>query len=156
MTSMFVDQRRARLKEKTSKRICVKLQLKMRGSPERQIKEKVSFFIQGLSTGVSLSMDFLIEYEDCPCFIRPMCFSLTQLVSSALLVNFYSTASRNFQSTKSRNFQTLYTQSPIIRNGHIRLGAEFWGKFKKRALGMSNLRNASKNLRNTQCSDFQS
>ena len=44
----------------------------MRGSPERQIKEKVSFFIQGLSTGVSLSMDFLIEYEDCPCFIRPM------------------------------------------------------------------------------------
>jgi len=24
-----------------------------------------------------------------------------------------------------------YTQSPIIRNGPIRLGVEFWGKFKK-------------------------
>ena len=35
-----------------------------------------------------------------------------------------------------------YTQSPIIRNGPIRLGIEFWGKFKKRALGRSNLRNA--------------
>ena len=49
-----------------------------------------------------------------------------------------------------------YTQSPIIRNGPIRLSAEFWGKFKKRALGRSNLRNASKKLRNAQCSDFQS
>ena len=49
-----------------------------------------------------------------------------------------------------------YTQSPIIRNGPIRLGAEFWGKFKKQALGRSNLRNASKNLRNAQCLDFQS
>ena len=37
-----------------------------------------------------------------------------------------------------------YTQSPIIRNGPIRLGAEFWGKFKKQALSRSNLRNASK------------
>ena len=36
----------------------------------------------------------------------------------------------------------IYTQSPIIRNGPIRLGIEFWGKFKKRALGRSNLRNA--------------
>ena len=35
-----------------------------------------------------------------------------------------------------------YTQSPIIRNGPIRLSVEFWGKFKKRALGRSNLRNA--------------
>ncbi len=50
----------------------------------------------------------------------------------------------------------VYTQSPIIRNGPIRLSAEFWGKFKKRALGRSNLRNTSKNLRNAQCSDFQS
>ena len=49
-----------------------------------------------------------------------------------------------------------YTQSPIIRNGPIRLGVEFWGKFKKRALGRSNLRNASKNLRNAEHSDFQS
>ena len=38
-----------------------------------------------------------------------------------------------------------YTQSPIITNGPIRLGPEFWGKFKKRVLGRSNLRNASKN-----------
>ena len=50
----------------------------------------------------------------------------------------------------------LYTQYPIIRNGLIRNSAEFLGKFKKRALGRSNLRNTSKNLRNGQCSDFQS
>ena len=49
-----------------------------------------------------------------------------------------------------------YTQSPIIRNGPIRLGAEFRGKFKKQALGRSNLRNAWKNLRNAERSDFQS
>ena len=42
----------------------------------------------------------------------------------------------------------LYTQYPIIRNGLIRNSAEFLGKFKKRALGMSKLRNISKNLRN--------
>ena len=41
-----------------------------------------------------------------------------------------------------------YTQYPIIRNGLIRNRAEFLGKFKKRALSGSNLRNASKNLRN--------
>ena len=45
---------------------------------------------------------------------------------------------------------------PIKRNGLIRNSAEFLGKFKKRALGRSNLRNASKNLRSGQCSDFQS
>ena len=50
----------------------------------------------------------------------------------------------------------LYTQYPIIRNDHIRNDAEFLGEFKKRALSRSNLRNASKNLRNAQCSDFQS
>ena len=49
-----------------------------------------------------------------------------------------------------------YTQSPIIRNGPIRLGIEFWGKFKKRALGRPDLRNAWKNLRNTERSDFHS
>ena len=38
-----------------------------------------------------------------------------------------------------------YTQSPIIRTGPIRLSAEFWGKFKTRALGSSNLRTTSKN-----------
>ena len=47
-----------------------------------------------------------------------------------------------------------YTQYPIIRNDLIRNSAKFLGKFKKRALGRSNLRNASKNLRNGQCSDF--
>jgi hypothetical protein len=46
-----------------------------------------------------------------------------------------------------------YTQSPIIRNGHTRLDAEFWGKFKKQELGRSNLRNASKIA---QYSDLQS
>ena len=49
-----------------------------------------------------------------------------------------------------------YTQSPIIRNGPIRLGVEFWGKFKKRALDRSDLRNAWKNLRNAEHSDFHS
>ena len=49
-----------------------------------------------------------------------------------------------------------YTQYPIIRNVLIRNSTEFFGKFKKRALGRSNLRNASKNLRNGQRSDFQS
>ena len=38
-----------------------------------------------------------------------------------------------------------------IRNDHIRNGTEFWGKFKKRAVGRSNLRNTSTNLRNAQC-----
>ena len=50
----------------------------------------------------------------------------------------------------------MYTQYPIIRNSLIRNSAEFLGKFKKQALGRSNLRNASKNIRNGQCSDFQS
>ena len=39
-----------------------------------------------------------------------------------------------------------YTQYPIIRNGLKRNSAEFLEKFKKRALGRSNLRNASNNL----------
>ena len=60
--------------------------------------------------------------------------------------------------TKLPKYVTMryYTQYPIIRNGLIRNSAEFLGKFKKRALSRSNLRNASKNLRNGQCSDFQS
>ena len=49
-----------------------------------------------------------------------------------------------------------YTQYPIIRNSLVRNSDEFLGKFKKQALGRSNLRNASKKLRNAQCSDFQS
>ena len=45
-------------------------------------------------------------------------------------------------SFRTRLVRHTYMQSPIIRNGPIRLGIEFWGKFKKRALGRSNLRNA--------------
>ena len=48
------------------------------------------------------------------------------------------------------------TEYSIIRNGHIRNSAEIRGKFKKRAQSRSNSRNASKKLRNPQCSDFQS
>ena len=55
-----------------------------------------------------------------------------------------------------RRTNIKYTQYPIIRNGLIRNSADFLWKFKKRALGRTNLRNASKNLRNGQCSDFQS
>jgi hypothetical protein len=42
--------------------------------------------------------------------------------------------------------ESRYTQSPIIRNGPIRLGVEFG----------ENLRNTLKNLRNAERSDFQS
>ena len=48
-----------------------------------------------------------------------------------------------------------YTQSPIIRTGPIRLGAEFLGKFKTRALGSSNLRTTSKNLRTASAQIFK-
>ena len=48
-----------------------------------------------------------------------------------------------------------YTQSPFIRTGPIRLGAEFWGKFKTRALGSSNLRTTSKNLRTASSQIFK-
>ena len=58
----------------------------------------------------------------------------------------------NFLDFGHRDKYTLY---PIIRNGLIRNSAEFLEKFKKWALGRSNLRNASKKLRNGQCSDFQ-
>ena len=64
--------------------------------------------------------------------------------------------SRNLDSKLIHRVLYGYTQYPIIRNGLIRNNAEFLGKFKKQALGRSNLRNASKNLRNSQCSDFQS
>ena len=40
-----------------------------------------------------------------------------------------------------------YTQSPFIRTSPIRLDPEILGKFKTRALGNSNLRTTSKNLR---------
>ena len=48
-----------------------------------------------------------------------------------------------------------YTQSLFIRTGPIRLGAEFWGKFKTRALGSSNLRTTSKNLRTASAQIFK-
>ena len=54
------------------------------------------------------------------------------------------------------NTESQYTQSLIIRNGPIRLRIEIWGKCKKRALGGSDLRNAWKNLRNAEHSDFHS
>ena len=41
----------------------------------------------------------------------------------------------------------MYMQSPIIRTGRIRTGAEFLEKFRSQALGSSNLRTTSKNLR---------
>ena len=60
----------------------------------------------------------------------------------------YTTSKKADGAGGSKKFRVIkeYMQYPIIRNS-----AEFWGKFKKRALGKSNLRNTSKNLRNTQC-----
>ena len=48
-----------------------------------------------------------------------------------------------------------YTQSPFIRTSPIRTGAEFLGKFKNRALGGSNLRTTSKNLRTASAQIFK-
>ena len=48
-----------------------------------------------------------------------------------------------------------YTQSPIIRTRRIRTAAEFLGKFKNRALGSSNLRTTSKNLRTANAQIFK-
>ena len=67
-------------------------------------------------------------------------------------MNYLALAHGNYRVFQSHD----YTQYPIIRNGLIRNSAEFLGKFKKRALSESNLRNALKKLRNGQCSDFQS
>ena len=39
-------------------------------------------------------------------------------------------------------FEEKYTQSPIIKNGPIKNGAETFGKFKERTLSRSKLRNA--------------
>ena len=49
----------------------------------------------------------------------------------------------------------FYTQSPFIRTSLIRLSAEFLGKFKTRALGGSNLRTTSKNLRTASAQIFK-
>ena len=48
-----------------------------------------------------------------------------------------------------------YTQSPFIRTTSIRLDAEILGKFKTRALGSSNLRTTSKNLRTPRAQIFK-
>ena len=48
-----------------------------------------------------------------------------------------------------------YTQSPIIRTSPIRLNPEILGKFKTRALGSSNLRTTSKNLRTASAQIFK-
>ena len=48
-----------------------------------------------------------------------------------------------------------YTQSPFIRTSLIRLSAEFLGKFKTRALGGSNLRTTSNNLRTASAQIFK-
>ena len=50
----------------------------------------------------------------------------------------------------------FYTQYPIIRNGLIRNDAEISVNFKKPAFKGFNLRNAWKNLRNAERSDFHS
>ena len=55
----------------------------------------------------------------------------------------HSTAPEPTTNISPRLIFLVYTQSPTIWNGPIRLDAEFWVKFKKRALGRSNLRNAS-------------
>ena len=49
----------------------------------------------------------------------------------------------------------VYTQSPFIRTSLIRTSAEFLGKFKTRALGGSNLRTTSKNLRTASAQIFK-
>merc|ERR1711997_1337131 len=49
----------------------------------------------------------------------------------------------------------LYTQSPFIRTSLIRTSTEFLGKFKSRALGGSNLRTKSKNLRTASAQIFK-
>ena len=57
----------------------------------------------------------------------------------------------NFRQYKYVN----YTQSPIIRTGRIRTAAESLGKFKKLAVGSSNLRTKSKNLRTATAQIFK-
>ena len=52
-------------------------------------------------------------------------------------------------------YSAHYTQSPFIRPSLIRLSAEFLGKFKTRALGGSNLRTTSKNLRTASAQIFK-
>ena len=55
----------------------------------------------------------------------------------------------------NHNNSVLIPQSPIIRTSLIRTDAEILGKFKYRALGSSNLRNTSKDVRNTRAQIFK-
>jgi hypothetical protein len=69
-------------------------------------------------------------------------------MGSAKILNFMGTQPKNTHGIQTQtqpnpypNFDSgsgitlgyplYYTQSPIIRNGPIRLSIEFWGKFKK-------------------------
>ena len=103
----------------------------------------------GIMTG-NLKNSFVIYSSDKILTILTMlrCSKINRSLFSLLFVNF---CSRNFFSGEGS-----YTQYPIIRNCLIRNSVEILGKYKKQALGRSNLRNASKNLGNGQCSDFQS
>ena len=53
------------------------------------------------------------------------------------------------------NFFEGYTQSPFIRTSLVITSAEFVGKFKTQALGGSNLRSTSKNLRTASAQIFK-
>ena len=61
----------------------------------------------------------------------------------------------NSDNAKQFTKEVHYTQSLFIRTTSIRLDAEILGKFKTRALGSSNLRTTSKNLRTTRAQIFK-
>ena len=81
-----------------------------------------------------------IWYNICLLWVEKLSYSLTFFFDSVYLIFL----------KKFNGLHKAATQYPIIRNHLIRNSAEFLGKFKKRALSGSNLRNASKNLRNGQ------
>ena len=66
----------------------------------------------------------------------------------------FSWPSRSSQYIKSGE-QALYTQSPIIKTSRIRTADEFLGKFTNQAVGSSNLRTTSKNLRTATAQIFK-
>jgi hypothetical protein len=82
--------------------------------------------------------------------VKNFFFSLISLTTTVCKGGFiYILFSKSLNSTNFHPFpiQTLYTHFPIIRTSRIRTAAEFLGKFKSRAVGSSNLRTTSKNLR---------
>ena len=91
----------------------------------------------------------------CPISDGP-CEHLRKIIQKIICILLIFSLKSCWHVRKTPPLRSHYTQYPIIRNGHIRNRAEFLGKFKKRALGGSNLRNAPKNFRSGQCSDFQS